>query len=199
MTSSSVTSVSRVAPYLLPVLVSLGPGTAGSTSPQGGRSWLDDRAAPLEHLYSAGTSIASTEAPWAVSAPVTNPADWLHSALEKVSAYGSLTDGWKGEGTLSPSTAAIADASDLLYQFAVEMPDLSRPMISADEDGSICLYWLHGVMMANISVHGDGTYSYYAEGFDDPVRSDAMPIGQPLHPQLIATMTGSVVSGLILA
>jgi len=115
-------------------------------------------------------------------------AAWLVEIVERIEAYRGKAVGWKGEGTFPPSERIIAEAIDLLTQFATEMPSLKAPSVSPDSDGEICIYWNYPPMMATISVHGDGTYSYYAEGYDVPARSDEETIGQPLRAALISTM-----------
>lgn len=116
------------------------------------------------------------------------PATWLNTAFARVDAYDDVENGWKGEDFLAPSSQTIAEAKELLEQFAVDMPALSEPMISADSDGSICLHWREPPMMATVTAHGDGTYSFYAEGYGRPARSDSEQIGSPLPRTLVLAM-----------
>lgn len=117
-------------------------------------------------------------------------APWYDTAVEKVTGYSALQDGWKGDNSLAPSADVISDAQELILQLAMEMPDLSAPMISADEEGSVCFYWNNAYAMGTIATYGDRTYSFFAEGTWGSARSDAEPIGQPIPSNLITAMTG---------
>lgn len=126
-------------------------------------------------------------------------AGWRDDVVSRLQGYEGVCDGWKGPGSLAPEARAISLAIELADQFALEMPNLPRPLVSGDDDGSICFFWNDGIMMATVSVFGDGTYAYYAEGYDDPVRSDGDVIGVPLKSALIAAMTGTTSPRLIAA
>lgn len=209
-----MTSVSVVAPYLLPLVAALAPLQAsGSTVSKPNQLTSAVKHSMPRGVHSAhtepqeklGTDVEHTTSSGSVDLQGTTifstfqQVPWLEKAVGRAAAYSSLRDGWKGEGSVAPSIQTISDASELLTQFATEMPEIAAPMISADEDGSICLYWRDGDMMATISVFGDGTFATYAEGFADPVRSDSDVIGEPLPPALIATMTGAVVLSAIVS
>lgn len=192
-------SISTLAPYLIPLLVSFVPNNS-PTSTTANRYLLEGKAAPAteplkEHLPTdAIGTVAQVSAVGTVDdqlKPLSHApraASWMEAAVDRVWSYRSVVDGWKGIGSIAPSPEAIVDATDLLEQFAMEAPDLPRPMISADEDGTVCLFWRDGIMMATISVYGDGTYSFYAEGFAAPARSDSEPVGQPLPQALVSAM-----------
>jgi hypothetical protein len=194
----AASSVSYLAPYFIPMLVSVIPTLAQNTSVKVTRQWPDHAMAPALTATSV-TSDGPTAPTLQKYTSAKQHADWLLPCSSKVRAYADVADGWKGEGSKQPSVLARDEAIELLEQFATQMPDIDHPLISADDDGSICLYWQYGALLATVMAHGDGTYSFYAEGFDDPARSDAEPVGQPLPPSLIATMTGKVVAGLIAA
>lgn len=202
------TTVTSIAPVLLPILVAFAPtGTASYVRDpidRGGQpsanSVYGERArhgATTVSLISDTTTLTQTTS----TQPHVEPprlAVWHGAAVAKILSFEELEDGWKGEGSLAPASSTLDEAKELIAQFATEMPTVVAPSISVDEDGSVCIYWLDGRMMATVSVHGDGTYAFYAEGYDDPARSDSAPIGTPLPSALIASMTGIAVPTLVL-
>ena len=184
-------STVSIAEYLIPMLFVALPGTAPvPLSVLGGRSiepiHLVSGTAPQGALTSLATDGNAVE-----PKPLTQmliAAPWIEEAGDRVIAYSRVDDGWRGEGSVAPSAEAIADAIDLIEQFAFEAPSIPQPMISADDEGVICLYWRDREMMASLSVYGDDTYSYYAEGYAEPVRADAALIGDPIPHQLLSAM-----------
>lgn len=204
------TSVTTIAPVLLPFLFAFAPGTGIASyardpiersslphpSPAGFEKQNQPETTVSLHIR---TKTLAAAAPASVYVDQPRLANWLESTVTKISNYKNVADGWKGRGTLAPTAQTVDEAIELSAQFATEMPGLVSPMISADDDGSICLYWRDGSMMATVSVYGDGSYAFYAEGYDDPARSDSEPIGEPLPSKLIATMSGAVVASLIAA
>ena len=203
-------TVSSVAPALLPFLFAFAPtsviasyardsiesGAHASTANLGG-----DRVKQPETTLSPsiGTKTLTQTTSAGVNFDSPRLPVWLEAVVNKISSYDGTEDGWKGDGTFAPSASTLGEARELASQFATEMPTISAPSVSADDDGAVCFYWMDGQMMATVSVYGDGTYSFYAEGYDDPVRSDSEPVGEPLPGSLIAAMTGISVPILIAA
>lgn len=123
--------------------------------------------------------------------PITAPAPaqaWMNDAVVKVLSYLDEAAGWKGDGTLPPSSETVSCALDLLSQLATEISSLTAPSISADEDGSIYFYWRGAERVATIAAHEDGTYSYYAENSIAHARSSSAPVGLPLPGDLLLAM-----------
>jgi len=75
-------------------------------------------------------------------------------------------------------------------QISAEMPDLPRPLISVDEEGFACLHWNSSSLLTTISAYGDGTYSFFSEGYGVVARSDNELVGAILPQRLIESMTG---------
>lgn len=184
---STVTHPNRL---FLPIALGVITGTSGAYA-----NWTSGDEVPRTTV-SFSSDALTTEAPQ-VSTVVRSssflsllvaPALWLEDAFGKVDAYSKVMDGWKGPYSVAPSQVTLSEAKELLEQFAVEMPSLPTPLISCDEDGSICLHWRSRPMMATVTAHGDGTYSYYAEGFAPAARSDAEEIGMPLPRGIVLAM-----------
>lgn len=203
MGNEIVTTLSTFAPILLPISVMLSGASASGTSFGSGRHVSEASSQPVyarseKRIEALGTVATSWKISSGYSEHMSLPS-WLSSTVDHIQSYVALEAGWKGPGSVAPSAAVIFDAVELVSQFATEMPTLVAPMVSADDDGTICLYWRDDPMMATIFVQGDGTFAFYAEGYDDPARSDDALVGLPLPSGLIAAMTGVVVSGFLAA
>lgn len=197
---------STILPFLVPVLFS---GAHVIPTCPGGRMVFIEQGADRDIIQSSdgatrAVDVASLTITTMPESLLPRPgdlqqSDWLDAVSIKLASYSLVTDGWKGDGSVAPGSQVLDAAMDFAFQVAKEMPSLPRPMISADEDGSICFHWRTEKMMATIFIYEDRSYSYYAEGFDDPVGADEEFIGSPLPPRLIATMTGNISTGLIAA
>lgn len=125
-------------------------------------------------------------------------AAWHVDATEAVLSYGKYVDGWKGAGSLAPTPETIEETVNLLQKIASEATGVPKPMISADDEGCLSLYWSNAEFAGSIFVYGDGTYSYYVEGYGLPVEADSASIDAPLDPDLLYAMTGYWDAGLAL-
>lgn len=119
---------------------------------------------------------------------------WRDDVVAQLQGYCGERDGWKGAGGLAPSAVTVSHAIRLADQFKREMPNLPRPMVSGDDDGSVCFFWNDGAMIAAVSVFSDGTYAYYAEADHGSARSDRDVIGHPLKAGLVDILTISPVT-----
>ena len=191
-----MSTISEYIPYFLPAIfaVMAAPSTAAAEPTSLPR--VSDVAGSQTAVAKAGLSSTAPSDLKSLSISAQQPG-WLDASIHRIESYRSVEDGWKGSESVAPTSRVIDDATDFLVQISKEMPDIPRPLISADEDGVICLYWQHDEVLATISIHGDDTYAFYAEGFDDPVRSDEESIGSPIPPRLISTMTGVTSLGTI--
>ncbi|MCE2737215.1 MAG: hypothetical protein LW703_02395 [Rhodobacter sp.] len=189
----ATTTMSSAMPFVLPLMFALQPG-ASSVSllreatelPQ-----IDRRAVPL--FEPTASSFESFQAVTQKPSTISQASAWVEGALEKIASYAEVNDGWRGEGSKAPTGQTLQEAAELLLQISSEMPDLFRPMISIDEDGCACLHWNAPDLLATISVYGDGTYSFFSEGYGVVASSDSHEIGTILPSDLIVAMTGQVL------
>ena len=184
-------STSALAQYVIPALFVAAPGTASIVSNQTQPAYVAPHAIECAWWSASeptGRFATTDQMGSEYLTDTVRVASWLAAASTKVLSYASVQDGWKGDGSTRPTPLAIDEAIDLLNQFAFELPSLASPMISADEDGFVCFYWRSGAMMASISVYGDGTYSFYAEGNGKSSRSDEAQILAPLAADLLEAM-----------
>lgn len=186
------TTGATVMPYVLPLLFVLQPGasTAGPTRDVVEQSPPER---PNVQLFEpTQTSVADFRAGATPRYATSQSSAWAQSALEKIEAYADIGDGWRGEGSRAPSGQTLKESAELLLQIASEMPNLFDPLISVDEDGFACLHWNGPDLLATISIYGDGTYSFFSEGYGVTASSDSHDIGAILPEELIVAMTGQV-------
>jgi hypothetical protein len=193
------TTMSSAMPYVLPLMFALQPGASSvavlrevAEQPQ-----LVRRAVPL--FEPTESSFYDLQITFQKPNTISQSSAWIEAALERIESYCGLQDGWRGEGSFAPTEQTLHEAIELLLQISAEMPDLPRPMISVDEEGFACLHWNSSILLATFSVYGDGTYSFFSEGYGVVARSDNELVGAILPQRLIESMTGQRVIEATLA
>lgn len=186
----ATTTMSSAMPYVLPLMFALQPGASSvialrDTAEQPQR---DRRAVPL--FEPTESSFHNFQIAIQQPSTISQSSSWVEAALEKIGSYVGLLDGWRGEGSFAPTEQTLQDTAELLLQISAEMPDLPRPLISVDEEGFACLHWNTSSLSATISVYGDGTYSFFSEGYGVVASSDNELIGTILPQSLIESMSG---------
>lgn len=94
--------------------------------------------------------------------------------------------------TLSSRASVTArtksDAVTLLRRMADEIVERPLPFLGLDADGCIVMTWHDGIIAGNLSVFGDGTYTYFLQRVDDQdtrIVSDDARISEPLKRGLV--------------
>lgn len=186
----ATTTMSSAMPYVLPLMFALQPGASSVIAPRDAteQPQLDRRAIPL--FEPTESSFRNFQISIQQPSTISQSSAWVQAALEKLESYAGLPNGWRGEGSFAPSQQTLQQAAELLLQISAEMPDLLRPLISVDDEGFACLHWNAPSLLATISVYGDGTYSFFSEGYGVVARSDNELVGAILPQSLIESMTG---------
>lgn len=126
-----------------------------------GRNWSLEKKerqsiySPTHHLI-IGSEKTSTEPTFTVEP--SNAQTFEKAVTAELDGYGSLKDGWDGEGSLAPSRSDIERAIAFVDSLPSAIP-LPKPMVSGD--GQIGLYWSKGDKYADINFDFDSTISIY--------------------------------------
>lgn len=113
----------------------------------------------------------------------------LRIAQRRIAAFGRLPQNAFVEDRIKPTRDTIADARGVLEKIALEAPDQPLPMIDLDGDGVIVMSWHDKGRVGSLTVHGDGTYSYYVKrGTAVAKRGDAK-VSSPLDGALARVLS----------
>lgn len=185
MTSATV---AKILPSVIPVLFTLLPGASSTSLP----SRDEGQTAVERHSVQIFAPTNATNLEAEIGSVAAQAATWTERALMKIEHYVDLHDGWRGEGSKAPNECVLDQTRELVRQIAAEMPYVEEPMVGMDDEGFGSLYWNQPGMLASLSLYGDGTFSFFAEGHGTVAKSDAEKVGAPLPSELIEAMTGSV-------
>jgi len=109
------------------------------------------------------------------------------SGVERVLQLAEKEPGWKGKDSQAAEEKAILAALELLDKFAQE--DVPIPSVTLHSDGSFGFSWTQGGLVADISIFGDGTYSYNALRDGKMAKSGNRRASEPLRPDLLAILS----------
>jgi hypothetical protein len=110
---------------------------------------------------------------------------WL-SASEQLEYVSTLEDGWQGEDSQRADNDALTETRFLLM--ALEDASVKAPLVGLDPDGQVVLTWSDESLTGSLSVFGDGTFSYYAEGSNGIVSDGEAAIYEEIDAQLIQVL-----------
>jgi hypothetical protein len=109
--------------------------------------------------------------------------------LQELNNLRDLPEGWKGHDSIPVPEAAIEQALTLLNTFFRELPSGPIPSAGATEDGEIILTWYDGSLIGNLSVRGNGYYSFYFSRDENndyvACKGARIPIGDPVPQHLV--------------
>lgn len=121
--------------------------------------------------------------------PVLGAVKPYYAAWERIRSLGSLEDGWSGPGSIAPTQAAITDGET--FTRLNILTTVGHPNhIGFASDGELVISWARQNLVLEVSIHGDRTYSYYAEVDGTRYYGDDVPIKTQL-PALIRTTINS--------
>lgn len=104
---------------------------------------------------------------------------WLDAAMGRINELASLDAAWFGDDRVAPTREAIQDTEALVRKIGMEdFPE--RPIIGLDADGAFSILLRTDDFIADMSVFGDGTYSYFAKAPEGIASADAAKITGPL-------------------
>ena len=111
------------------------------------------------------------------------------SGVERVLQLAEKQHGWKGKDSRAAEEQAILAALELLDKFAEV--GVSIPSIALHSDGSFGFSWTGAGLVADVSVFGDGTYSYNVLRDGQVAKASNRRTGEKLRPDLIKILSGS--------
>lgn len=98
-------------------------------------------------------------------------ADWVQACLDRIEKLGRLPKDWGGEGYCAATPDVVSDAERFLLKL-VHLGVTMQPAIGLDDDGSFSFHFNSGTVLADLSVHSGGVYSYYAKMGNTEAYSD---------------------------
>ncbi len=106
-------------------------------------------------------------------------------AIETIRELALLKDGWKGEGSIA-APRKVTDDAEQFARFHLKDQDIEPPFIGLDADGDITFFWKTEKVIMDLSIYGDGTFSYFAEGNNKQTFGDEdIPIETHLPEDLL--------------
>ena len=113
--------------------------------------------------------------------------DWYDDRAERIEILSGHSDGWKGPDSYAPKIEAKRCALEMLRKLAqARIP--RRPLIGLDFEGTFSFSWLDQDVSVDLTVYGDGTYSFFASSAERSASADDEPITKPLHSKLLSTL-----------
>ncbi len=113
--------------------------------------------------------------------------DWYKDRVERIEILSGHSDGWKGPDSHAPEIEAKRNALEMLRKLAMAgIP--RRPSVGLDFEGTFSFSWLDQDVGVDLTVYGDGTYSFFASSADYSASADDEPITKPLHSKLLSTL-----------
>lgn len=90
---------------------------------------------------------------------------------------------------VKPARETLVDAGGILEKIALSAPRQRLPMIDLDGEGVIVMTWYGSGRSGSLTVHGDGTYSYYIKAGKEIAKRGDAKISAPLDEALIRVLS----------
>lgn len=129
------------------------------------REWADEHRAGVWHRFEEHTNVGRRE---------TSVADWIRSAVARVSSLTALAPGWDSYG--APPVEADSALQAVEFLLGVALPHLPPPAIVPLSDGGIQLEWHEGGVDLEISF-SDREPGVYVEDRDGGEAAE-LPLDQ---------------------
>ena len=113
--------------------------------------------------------------------------DWYFDLKGRIETLCQHSDGWKGPGSHAPEIDAKRFALEMLRKLALERIP-RRPSIGLDFEGTFSFAWLDEDVSVDLTVYGDGTYSFFVSSSKYSTSADEEPIKEPIHSCLLRTL-----------
>ena len=109
--------------------------------------------------------------------------DDYNSLINELNSYESLEDDWDGYGGVGPSAGVIETVRRFIK--LIKKKNILRPAIMVDGEGSISLFWRHGMYLeTSFDVKNKLTFLYKKD--DSLIGKDDLPIEDVINGELIS-------------
>ena len=113
----------------------------------------------------------------------------LRLAQRRIMALDRLPRAAFAEDRIKPSRDTLVDAGGILEKIALSAPSQPLPMIDLDGEGVIVMTWYGSGRSGSLTVHGDGTYSYYVKAGNQVAKRGDAKISSPLDDALVRVLS----------
>lgn len=113
---------------------------------------------------------------------------WSTASYARLKSLSAKQDGWAGEGTRGPSREAILDAETLIEKL-VHSGVVAAPRIGLDDDGAFSFSWKAEGLVGDLSIYGDGEYSFFVRRDGEAHSSDGAELAGQLDASLVEALS----------
>lgn len=166
MDFQAASDVHSVAWALVPAFFP-GFSTTSSTAADMPRSRVEHRP-DRQIVGSTSGDVATSDDRWIAAA---NDMVEFEGLLDRIDHLAEKEAGWKGAESAKAPSGAIEDARVFLTHLSM-LGTVELPAIGLDSDGEFSFLWRGDDFIANLSILGDGTYSYFARRGEQVARAD---------------------------
>jgi hypothetical protein len=112
----------------------------------------------------------------------------IETAISQIEEFRSRQDGWKGPNSFGPTNRAIDDAKTFAEMILADRK-IEPPHIGLAADGEITFFWQNPKITLDLTIAGDGTYSYFAKPVvGPPFFEDAAPVSKNFSEEIFSLM-----------
>lgn len=109
-------------------------------------------------------------------------------AISQIEEFRSRQDGWKGPNSFGPTKRTIEDAKTFA-EVVLADSKIEPPHIGLAADGEITFFWQNPKITIDLTIAGDGTYSYFAKPVvGPPFFEDAAPVSKSFSEEIFSLM-----------
>jgi len=113
----------------------------------------------------------------------------IEYAMTEVADLARYGDGWKGPGSRGATGEATKQVRTLISKLARIRGERRLPMVGLDDEGIFVLTWREGDLRGNLSVRGNGFYSFAMRKGTQRYSKPRVEINGPLDPDLVKAIT----------
>ena len=105
----------------------------------------------------------------------------LQELSERIRYFRDLGENWDGYGALAPMAESLDRSWDLLTSMLphISRPEIGKPLVSADSDGTIVLQWFSSSKRVTVSVDGSEVLAIRSWGPNIHTQMDDHEIQTP--------------------